>query len=128
MRSKVQIRPSDSLNLTVVGGIMNNETGNGYSDRYVDNNGHDVEKYLEKKKDYLGLTGDANLGGKSTLSFRLTNHNPEYTKKCPHLRESAFPGPESSGVFYFSHGADTGRQDHDGFSKPPGELESGILH
>jgi outer membrane receptor for ferrienterochelin and colicin len=79
LKSKIQFRPSDILNLTVVGGIMNNETGNSYTDRYTDSAGNDVEKNLEKKKDYIGLMGDANFAGKSTLAFRLTYHNPEYT-------------------------------------------------
>lgn len=79
LRGKIQVRPSDILNLTFVGGIMNNETGNGYTDRYTDADGNDVEKYLEKEKEYCGLTGDVKLGGDSTLAFRLTYHKPEYT-------------------------------------------------
>jgi outer membrane receptor for ferrienterochelin and colicin len=79
LRSKIQFRPSDNLNLAIVGGTMNNETGNGYTDRYTDGAGNDVEKYLEKSKDYIGLMGDANFGGKSKLAFRLTYHKPEYT-------------------------------------------------
>jgi outer membrane receptor for ferrienterochelin and colicin len=78
MRSKIQLQPSDHFKMTVVGGIMTNETGNSYSDRYTDSDGNDVEKYLEKKKDYVGLTGDAELG-KTMLALRMTYHNPEYT-------------------------------------------------
>jgi outer membrane receptor for ferrienterochelin and colicin len=84
LRSKIQFRPSDHLDMTVVGGTMNNETGNGYTDRYTDSDGNDVEKYLEKKKDYIGLTGDADLG-KSMLAFRLTYHNPEYTNTSENM-------------------------------------------
>jgi iron complex outermembrane receptor protein len=85
LRGKVQLKPSDILNLTLVGGIMNNETGNGYTDRYTDAGGNDVERYLEKEKEYCGLTGDVNLAGASTLAFRLTYHNPEYTNTSENM-------------------------------------------
>lgn len=76
-RVKGQYKPNDDTKINLVAGLMDNETGNSYTDRYTDAAGNDIEKYLEKKKNYLGLTGDTELPGNSILGFRLTYHNPE---------------------------------------------------
>jgi outer membrane receptor for ferrienterochelin and colicin len=78
LRSKLRFAPNDSMEMTLVVGTMDNETGNGYTDRYTDASGNDVEKYLKKEKTYVGLTGDVTLPGNAKVAYRLTYHKPEY--------------------------------------------------
>lgn len=77
IRSRIQYHPNEHTKISVAVGMMDNETGSGYTDRYRDAAGNDVEKYLEKDKTYLGLVGDTAFSGNSTLSYRLTYHKPE---------------------------------------------------
>lgn len=79
VRSKVLYSPTGTMNMSFVLGVMDNETGNGYTDRYTDEDGNDVEKYLDKEKAYAGLTGEITTPGNSNISYRLTYHNPEST-------------------------------------------------
>lgn len=78
-RLKGEYKLNDDTTLKLVAGLMDNETESSYTDRYTDSAGNRVEKHLEKEKKYLGLTGDTKLPGNSTLSFRLTYSNPEYS-------------------------------------------------
>jgi len=77
LRSKIRYAPAENVDMSFVFGIMDNETGNGFTDRYTDADGSAVEEYLEKDKAYAGLTGSFRLPGQSQLSYRLTYHNPE---------------------------------------------------
>ena len=77
LRSKIEYSPNELVNMAIVTGVMDNETGNGYTDRYTDADGNDIEKYLEKDKEYFGFMGDAILPGDSKLSYRMTYHAPE---------------------------------------------------
>ena len=75
---KAEYKPDNDTKIDLVAGLLDNETGTGYTDRYKDATGNTVEKYLEKEKNYLGLTGETRLPGNSTLGFRLTYKNSEY--------------------------------------------------
>ncbi len=77
IRPKVCYSPSESTQMILSLGFMENETGNGYTDRYMDATGNDVEKYLKKEKTYVGLTGKTRLSEGSDISYRLTYHEPE---------------------------------------------------
>ncbi len=77
LRSKFYYHPGSAANIALTIGVMDNNTGNGYTDRYTDAQDNDVEKYLEKEKAYIGLTGETAVGREATLSYRLTYHNPE---------------------------------------------------
>ncbi len=77
IRPRFYYRPSESTRMVLSLGFMENETGNGYTDRYRDINGNDVEKNLEKDKKYAGLVGETRFTDDSTLSYRLTYHEPE---------------------------------------------------
>ena len=77
LRSRIQFAPNDHIKMAVLFGVMDNETGSGYTNRYTDASGNNVEKYLGKEKSYLGFTGDITLPNNSTLTYRLTYHHPE---------------------------------------------------
>ncbi|SDU41707.1 TonB-dependent receptor plug domain-containing protein [Desulfobacula phenolica] len=77
IQPKIFLTPNDDTRITVSMGYMENETGNGYTDRYTDANGNDVEKYLEKDKEFIGLSGKTNLSDSSNISYRLTYHHLE---------------------------------------------------
>ncbi len=77
LRSKIQLNLSDTSSMALVFGTMDNETGNGYTSRYTDADGNEVEKSLEKEKTYVGVTGDSKISDNSVLSYRFTYHNPE---------------------------------------------------
>jgi len=77
-RGKLYLNPWDNTNLTLSFGYMENETGSAYTNRYENVGGEsNVEKYLEKSKIYVGLSGETKLEGNTNLSYRATYHNPE---------------------------------------------------
>ena len=69
--------PTDDTRIIISSGYVENETGNGYTDRYTDADGSAVEKYLEKEKAYIGMSGKTRLSGSSSLSYRLSYHRHE---------------------------------------------------
>lgn len=77
LRSKIQFNLTDASMVSFVFGTMDNETGNGYTDRYTDAEGNDLEKHLDKEKTYAGITGDTKINNDTVFSYRLTYHKPE---------------------------------------------------
>ncbi len=68
----------DSTKLTLSMGMMDNETGLGYTTKYQNVDGaSDIEKNLEKSKVFAGLLGETKLDKDTTLSYRVNYHNPE---------------------------------------------------
>ncbi|MGD9366798.1 MAG: TonB-dependent receptor [Desulfobacteraceae bacterium] len=76
-RAKIHYDPNESTHMVLSLGWMENETGNGYTDRYTDAGGNGVEVNLEKDKVYAGLNGETKLSGGSSISYRFTYHAPE---------------------------------------------------
>lgn len=77
IRPKIYYTPNEATEMILSLGFMENETHNGYTDRYTDSEGNDVKKRLEKDKTYVGLTGKTAFPEGSSVSYRLTYHEPE---------------------------------------------------
>lgn len=76
-RAKIYYDPNEITRMVFSVGWLENETGNGYTNRYTNADGKSVEKTLEKDKAYMGINGETKLAGGSTISYRFTYHAPE---------------------------------------------------
>ncbi|RKY40970.1 MAG: hypothetical protein DRP76_00815 [Candidatus Omnitrophota bacterium] len=78
LRTKLDLKLWDTTKLSLSIGYMENETGNGYTDRYQNVKGvSNVEKNLEKTKLFVGLIGETKFTDGTILSYRASFHNPE---------------------------------------------------